>query len=197
MQVKNKWLNSFIAFSQHFVKDRHLPFTAYHPPKKYSMKHVAYFFCLFLFFGCSTSNYYLVRHAEKMDSSSDPDLAPAGVKRSEQLRDILMESEIDLLYATPYKRTQQTVKPLALALNKFVKTYDARTPFEFVEEMKKINGKNIVVAGHSNTVPKMVLYFTGDTVHIEHDEYYHLFLVKKRKSVFMEKYQLTVKKYGE
>ena len=161
------------------------------------MKYVVCFFCLFLFFGCTTSNYYLVRHAEKMDDSKDPDLSHVGVKRSEKLRDILLQNEIDLLYATPYKRTQQTVKPLGLALNKYVKTYDARTPFEFVEEMKKLNGQNVVIAGHSNTVPKMVLYFTGDTVQIGHDDYYHLFLVKKRKSIFKEKYKLIEKSYGE
>lgn len=161
------------------------------------MKYFILCFFLFIFISCSTSNYYLVRHAEKVDNSKDPVLSPAGEKRAEALKEKLLNAEIDLLYATSYQRTQQTVQPLANALNKKIITYDAQKTWEFVEGIKKLKNKNVVVAGHSNTIPEMVLQFTGDTVHIGHDDYFHLFLIQKRQGVFRGKYELIEMKYGE
>ena len=151
---------------------------------------------IFLMVSCSTTNYYLVRHAEKMDDSKDPPLSKAGIDRANALKDSLLNAGIDLLYATPYLRTQQTVKPLADALHKQVISYDAGKTLEFVEELKKINNENVVIAGHSNTVSEMVLFFTGDTVRIGHDDYDNLFFVRKKKSLFSEKYVLKSNKYG-
>lgn len=153
------------------------------------------FFILSL--GCSTSNYYLVRHAEKVDNSKNPPLSEAGKERADILKDILKTENIDLLYATDYIRTQNTVKPLADNLNKKVTTYDARKTQGFVEKIKKLNNKNIVVAGHSNTVPDMVLHFTGDSVHIGHNDYCNLYLIKKQKKIFKETYELEKRTYGK
>ena len=161
-----------------------------------SAKFTLTFLFAVLFFSCSTTHYYLVRHAEKLDNSKNPELSLAGRTRANTLRDSLLSANIDLLFATPYKRTQQTLQPLSEALNIPVTTYGTDTTFLFVEYLKKYKNKNIAIAGHSNTVPEMVLHFTGDTVHIGHHEYYHLFLVKKRKNIFGEKYELSEKKYG-
>lgn len=152
---------------------------------------------LILSIGCSTSNYYLVRHAEKVDNSKNPPLSEAGKERADNLKDILKTENIDLLYATDYIRTQNTVKPLADNLNKEVITYDARKTYDIVERLKKVNNKNIVVAGHSNTVPDMVLHFTGDSVHIGHDDYCNLYLIKKEKKLFKETYELEKRTYGK
>ena len=161
------------------------------------MKKQFYLFVLLLLLtGCSTTRYYLVRHAEKTSAPKDPGLSPAGMQRALALRDSLLAAHIDHLYATPYRRTQLTARPLADALGKKVIRYDPRDGRGFVEKMKKENNKNILIIGHSNTVPEMVLYFTGDTVHIAHHEYAHLFLIKKRKNIFNEKYILVKKTYG-
>lgn len=146
--------------------------------------------------GCGTSNYYLVRHAEKIDNSSDPDLSLAGKNRADALRDSLVDNNIYQIYATQYKRTQQTVKPLADALGKETIIYDAGSTTEMVTTLKGLNKRNIVVAGHSNTIPEMVLMLTGETVHIGHDEYYHLFHVQKKKTISGTTYKLFQKKYG-
>jgi broad specificity phosphatase PhoE len=53
-----------------------------------------------------------------MDDSKDPVLSPAGEKRAEALMEKLLHAEIDLLYATPYQRTRQTLRPLADTLHK-------------------------------------------------------------------------------
>ena len=160
------------------------------------MKKFIFFFYFLILYGCSTTNFYLVRHAEKMDNSKDPDLSATGKGRAVVLKDSLMDEKIDYLYASQYKRTQQTVKPLADALGKEVIIYDAGSTFDIVEKLKLLKNNNAVVAGHSNTVPEMVLMFTGDTVQIGHDEYHHMFLVRKKKNILGEKYELETINYG-
>src|SRR5436190_16889706 len=57
----------------------------------------------------------LLRHAEKGVESDDPDLNPAGKKRAESLVELLKKTKIDAIYSTPYKRTRNTVLPMAEA----------------------------------------------------------------------------------
>ena len=137
----------------------------------------------FLLTGCS-STFYLVRHAERLDSSKDSVLSEAGQARANLLKDILIREGIDAVYATKYKRTQLTGKPLADALGKEVIIYGTDNTPQFVERMKKQKNKDYLIVGHSNTVPEMVLYFTGDTVHIGHGDYDNLFVVKMKKGIF-------------
>ncbi|MGH9930616.1 MAG: histidine phosphatase family protein, partial [Pyrinomonadaceae bacterium] len=57
----------------------------------------------------------LVRHAEKQivpPENKDPDLSPAGLARAQGLARMFGDTGITAIYATQYKRTQQTVKPL-------------------------------------------------------------------------------------
>ena len=145
---------------------------------------------------CHTTDYFLVRHAEKVDSSSDPDLSEAGMERAEALKDLLEEEGIDQVYATQYKRTQQTVQPLADAQGKEVIIYEAGHTLELVNKLKKKRNLDVVVAGHSNTIPEMVLHFTGESVHIGHSEYHHLFHIRKKHNGFSTQYILTQKTYG-
>jgi phosphohistidine phosphatase SixA len=145
--------------------------------------------------GC-TSHFYLVRHAEKVDESSDPALSAAGQIRAIALKDRLLSAGIDSIFATPYQRTQLTVQPLADALGEPVTIYGTDTTYQFVQAMKRIRGKDIVIAGHSNTVPEMVLLMTGDSVQIAHDDYDNLFIVKLQWSIFGKKKRLTRATYG-
>src|SRR6185369_15229958 len=71
----------------------------------------------------------LVRHAEKKDvppENKDPDLSPAGMARAEELVRMFGDSGVGAIYATQYKRTQQTIKPLADKLNLPVTQIDAK-----------------------------------------------------------------------
>lgn len=145
--------------------------------------------------GC-TSHFYFVRHAEKVDESSDPALSEAGQARAIALKDRLLSAGIDSIFATPYQRTQLTVQPLADVLGKTVTIYGTDTTYQFVQAMKRIRGKDVVIAGHSNTVPEMVLLMTGDSVQIAHDDYDNLFIVKLQWSIFGKKKKLTKATYG-
>ena len=57
----------------------------------------------------------LVRHAEKKiePNNPDPDLTPAGEVRAQEIARMFRDAGINAIYATQFKRTQQTVKPLA------------------------------------------------------------------------------------
>lgn len=106
---------------------------------------------------------YLVRHAEKdisNPSEQDPDLNAEGVARAEALRSYLEGQKVDALYATRYKRTKNTLLPLAEAHNLQIVEYDAHD-FNGLESkiLQEHQGGTIVVAGHSNTVLPIVEAF--------------------------------------
>lgn len=103
---------------------------------------------------------YLVRHAEKdisNPSEEDPGLTAEGEARAEALRAELEGQKIDALYATKYKRTQNTLKPMAAARNLEIQVYEAHDFNGIGSKIKEQHsGKTVVVAGHSNTILPLV-----------------------------------------
>lgn len=103
---------------------------------------------------------YLVRHAEKDISNpadQDPGLTAEGEARAEALRAELEGQKIDALYATKYKRTQNTLKPMAASRNLEVITYEAHDFNGISNKIKtEHTGKTVVIAGHSNTILPLV-----------------------------------------
>ena len=60
----------------------------------------------------------LVRHAEKSPKpSGDPDLTAIGKERSETLLHVLSDAEVDIIISSQYRRTGETIAPLAAHLN--------------------------------------------------------------------------------
>lgn len=64
----------------------------------------------------ATTTVIFVRHAEKAAMpENDPGLSPAGEQRVAELTRQLVDADviagIDAIYATPYKRTEETVRP--------------------------------------------------------------------------------------
>lgn len=110
----------------------------------------------------ATTTIIFVRHAEKIATTSkDPSLSPAGQRRVAELTRQLVDADvvagIDAIYSTPFKRTQETVRPLADALNLPINNYDASDTEEVLTTiLKRHKGKIILVAGHSNTVPVLI-----------------------------------------
>ncbi len=134
---------------------------------------------------------FFLRHAEKKKQGTDPDLSSAGKKRARNLAHVLGASGAKYLYATQYKRTQQTIKPLALQLKRRVSRYVANNSATFAtRKLLKLRGGSVaVVVGHSNTVPQMIAALTGsDTVEITESEFDRLFVVTlfKGKSKLVE-----------
>ena len=126
---------------------------------------------------------YLVRHAEKdisNPSDQDPGLTKEGEARAEALRAELEGQKIDALYATKYKRTQNTLKPMADARNMDIQLYEAHDFNGIGSKIKNEHaGKAVVIAGHSNTLLPMVEALGGKrpVSDISDSQYDYLFKV--------------------
>jgi 2,3-bisphosphoglycerate-dependent phosphoglycerate mutase len=107
----------------------------------------------------------LVRHAEKKivpPENKDPDLSTEGVARAEELARMFGNSGITGIYATQYKRTQQTVKPLADKLKLSVTTVEARATADLVKQIRALPaGQVVFIASHNNTVPELIAELGG------------------------------------
>lgn len=106
----------------------------------------------------SATTFIVVRHAEKVDASRDPDLSPAGHARAQALAERLAGGALVAIYATEFKRTGQTVAPTAAAQSLPVTAYRSAQPAaEFADALKAAHPRGMVlIAGHSNTVPGIV-----------------------------------------
>jgi len=108
--------------------------------------------------------------------AADPDLSDAGRVRAESLAAALRDAKITAIYVTKYMRTQQTAAPLAKALGLTVNIVAADAA-DVVKQLASAKG-NVLVVGHSNTVPEVIkgLGVTAP-VPIGDDEFDNLFIV--------------------
>jgi len=105
---------------------------------------------------------YIVRHAEKVDDSTDPELSDAGKERALKLAGMLEKIDVDAIYSTNYKRTLATVRPTSHLKEVEVQLYDPRNEVEYERILEENIGKIILIAGHSNTVPMAANFYLGE-----------------------------------
>ena len=126
------------------------------------------------------TTFILVRHAEKAnDGTNNPGLTEEGTDRANRLKNLLSKAEIGAIYSTPFKRTMNTVAPLATKLGLDIEEYNPRGR-EFITTMfEKYKGKTIVVSGHSNTTPVVANILIGDQKfkNLSESEYDKIFVV--------------------
>src|SRR5688572_25435524 len=110
------------------------------------------------------TTFILVRHAEKdlTQSTNDPDLSADGKSRATRLTELFKKADIAAVYSTPFKRTQQTVEPLALQRSLNVVSYQAMVKEDVDLMLQKHAGQTILVSGHSNTIPNLINYLIGE-----------------------------------
>jgi 2,3-bisphosphoglycerate-dependent phosphoglycerate mutase len=110
----------------------------------------------------TTTTFILVRHAEKGDDGTkDPDLTEVGNARAQRLVSMLKKAQVDAIYSTAYKRTRNTVAPLAASKGISVTDYEAFKTEAIDGMLKKHQGGTVVIAGHSNNIPWIANYLTG------------------------------------
>jgi broad specificity phosphatase PhoE len=102
-----------------------------------------------------TTQYYFIRHAEKADSSKNPDLSEKGLERAQEWQLLFSELSFDEIYSTDFNRTIQTIKPISVKQNKNFSLYNPKT-IDIEAFKKETFGKTILIVGHSNTIPNMV-----------------------------------------
>lgn len=103
---------------------------------------------------------YVVRHAEKAiddPDPRDPGLSPLGLARREALGRTLADVPLRAVYATEYRRTRETVQPLAEGRGMAVTVAPARDAAGLAKTiLESHRGETVLVAGHSNTVPAIL-----------------------------------------
>lgn len=123
----------------------------------------------------------LVRHAEKKiePNNPDPDLTPEGEARAKVLARMLSGAGVNAIFATQFKRTQETAKPLADATGIPLTLTDAKQPEDVVKRiLTSYRGQTIFIAGHNNTVPTIVSGLSSENYPvIPESEYDNLFIV--------------------
>ncbi len=104
---------------------------------------------------------FLVRHAEKVDASRDPELSAVGRERAAALARLLRDTGIERIHSSDFIRTRNTAAPTAAALGLEVELYDPRDLPSLVARLKQAGGRHLVV-GHSNTTPPAVELLGGE-----------------------------------
>jgi broad specificity phosphatase PhoE len=119
----------------------------------------------------------LVRHAEAAADGTDPDLTPAGLRRAEALAERLAGLDLDAVLATDTRRARATAEPVAAARGLEIEIYDHRRLAELAARLRA-QGGTVLVVGHSNTTPELVVLLGGDPgepiAHDEHDRLYRV-----------------------
>lgn len=132
------------------------------------------------------TNFYLIRHAEKVRSDktdSNPDLNEKGLLRAHNWKNYFSNKNISKIYSTNYKRTLNTIKPLALENGLETLIYSA-SDIEYNDFIKSNIGETILIVGHSNTIPGFVNKLINDNYYdqIEDTNNSNLYIVSICKS---------------
>ncbi len=133
----------------------------------------------------ATTTIIFVRHAEKaLTPPEDPGLSPAGQRRVAELKRQLVDADVvagvDAVYSTPFRRTEETARPIAEALGLSVNSYDAADTEAIIEYIvREHKGKVILVVGHSNTLPRLMadMGASKKVPPIAEDEYDNIYIV--------------------
>ncbi|MGC2238740.1 MAG: histidine phosphatase family protein [Pyrinomonadaceae bacterium] len=162
----------------------------------------AFFISLFLLANLYAQNgeitYILLRHAEKDTSpaanKADVDLTQQGRERAVRFFETVREYKPEQIFSTIFRRTRETVTPLAQNLNPdyrlMIQTYDYAEIEEFAERLLKLDAKTIVVVGHNNTTPQLanLLIKQEKYATLPETEYGKIWIIKiKRKKGKMTK----------
>jgi len=121
----------------------------------------------------------LVRHAEKTSGGFDPELTDYGQSRAQFLAGWRSALNVRTIWSSDFKRTRNTVRPLADKLGLDIYIYDPGNQYYLVDDL--LTAKvNAVVVGHSNTIPALAAMLCKcEVAPMEDTEYERAFLIEK------------------
>lgn len=114
----------------------------------------------------AASTLILVRHADKLDTSNDTELSPAGHTRAAALAEAVKDAGVTAIITTSLRRTQQTAQPLAAMLGIKPTVVTVRWPIEaHVSDVKAavlqaLPGV-VLIVGHANTIVDLMAELNG------------------------------------
>jgi phosphohistidine phosphatase SixA len=125
---------------------------------------------------------FVVRHAERADTSEDSLLSAAGQARAMRLAAILKDAGISRIFTTDRRRTVQTAAPVAAALTLTPIELPANDLDGLLAQLRSSAIRDrVLVVGHSNTVPEIVRRLGVAASVAIGDEYDNIFIVIPRE----------------
>jgi 2,3-bisphosphoglycerate-dependent phosphoglycerate mutase len=128
---------------------------------------------------------HLVRHAEKEkptvggSATRDPPLSALGSRRAQALAAELSGVDLGACFATEFRRTQATVAPTARAHGLEVEVVAADDVRGLCARIWSHAGRDVLVAGHSNTVPEIARELGAyEVITLGDDDYGDLFMLE-------------------
>jgi broad specificity phosphatase PhoE len=106
----------------------------------------------------------LLRHAEREAGGTDPSLSAAGRRRAKLLADMLADSAIGAIFTSEFKRTKETVAPIAQRLG--LSPVEIEDDITAAANQVRSASERVLVVGHSDTVPALISELGGPQVTI-------------------------------
>lgn len=135
----------------------------------------------------ATTTLIFVRHTDTVmtpSETSDPPLSESGFERAELLADVLEDIDViagvDAIYASRFRRTQQTAANLAERLGLEVRLEDPYDVEPFMARvLREHKGEIVLVVTHDDILAPLVeeLHGSKNLPPIEPDEYGNLYIV--------------------
>jgi phosphohistidine phosphatase SixA len=121
---------------------------------------------------------FVVRHAEKESNAADTPLSSQGRARAQCLAETLKDAHISAVLTTQYIRTKQTAEPTANQAHAQEESFDAKSLSQIATAAREAakNG-NVLIVGHSNTIPQLMLALGAASVTIPDTAYDQLFIL--------------------
>lgn len=131
----------------------------------------------------ATTTVIFVRYAElQPGDSANPGLSAAGQRRAEELVRVLGDVDVvagvDAIYATRFRRTQETAEPLARHLDLAVQVVDSRDIVGLCERiLREHKGEIVLVVTNREALPQLIEELHGSKklppmADTEHDNIY-------------------------
>lgn len=117
----------------------------------------------------------LTRHAEVTPGESNPSLTAAGEARANLLASMLKDVDLDTIIVSDFKRTQQTARAVSEThhLGLVKKTAAA----DVIAAIQSRTSGNILVVGHSDTIPEIISQLGGASFPIGDDDFDNLVIL--------------------
>ncbi len=106
------------------------------------------------------STFYVMRHLNTPEGSTDPDLTEEGRRNAEALVGWFAANPPAAIFVSNTRRARQTAAPLAARLGIEPRVYDPRDTAGLIGEVMK-EPPPVLIVGHSNTVPDIVQALGG------------------------------------
>lgn len=162
------------------------------------MKYLKFLTIIIFFSSCSTQTFYIVRHAEKDGNTDEAGLSAAGIERGVALEKYLADKKLDTVFTSEKRRTVLTGLSVSLPQSLpqiALKQWPQQDLDKFISRLKSINtSKNILVVGHTNTIPPFVQALCGQQIPaIQETEYNNMYII----SIKGKAATLVQTKYGK